>query len=134
MSDVTIPVPAKVLDDIVNFIKISSELCDEASTIKSAEAAQKSAVAAKLPDVVDKLIKAGILANEQRAQALSKFHEPTKVLESLSKVAEAWRPAVKAAEKVESMGKPHEEVKVASASAETKRKESDMIWEKAFGA
>jgi len=95
------------------------------------KAAQDEAAAAKLvPEVVDNLIKAGYLVAEQREKAATSLTSHVKALEALNKLAAVTQTA-KAAAAPPSLGAPV--ALAAPAATGGTVKESEQIWQRAFG-
>ena len=96
------------------------------------KAAQEEAAAAKLvPEVVDNLVKAGYLVAGQREKAAASLQSHVKALEALNKLATASQTS-KAASEPPTLGAGVPPAAPASADGKTV-KESEQIWQRAFG-
>lgn len=117
-------IPNELAQQVVEFVKQSGELLEK-------KAAEESKVAEKAPDVIDALIKAGMLDSSKRADAIAKASDPIRTLESLQKTAEWVAESKKTTKAAPSLGKAAGvERPVAS---KTPAKESDRIWSEGFG-
>ena len=88
-------VPAELLAKVAQFIEL-------VGTLNTKQASDRSAVRERAPNVVDRLIKAGMIEETARDQAISQFSSShLSVLENLGKAAEVQ------AEAPPSMGSPH---------------------------
>jgi hypothetical protein len=75
--------PQKVLD----YIKKSGALVEQAEKQAAAQAQKEAAVAALIPDVVDSLVSNGRIPSELRDKAAEQLKDPVKTLEILASVA-----------------------------------------------
>lgn len=75
--------PQKVLD----YIKRSGALVEQAEKQAAAQAQKEAAVAALIPDVIEALISNGRIPTELRDKAAEQLKDPVKTLEILASVA-----------------------------------------------
>lgn len=101
-------IPAETLQHMVDYVEQTSGLMG-----KQAEVAQQ--LAGKAPAVVDKLIKAGFLKENQRAAAEVAAQDPLKLLESLDRFASM---SEKTAAEPDSMGAADKAAKPALTAAD----------------
>ncbi len=119
-------VPEKLIRDVVTFVEKTSELLEKKAT-------EEHAVAEKAPQVIDALIKAGMINPAQREDAIAKAQNPVRALDSLQKTAE-WIRTQKSPPATTSMGKAAELNPIAGSTKQASvQKESDRVWREGFG-
>ena len=99
-------VPAELLAKVAQFIELVGAL-------NTKQAGDRSAIRERVPAVVDRLIKAGMIEETARDQAIAQFSDShLSVLENLGKAAEVH------AEAPPSMGAPHVSKQAAAMSSD----------------
>jgi hypothetical protein len=121
-------VSADIAKDMVDYV-------EETSGLLSKHAAVQTELASRAPGVVDKLIKAGLLKESQRAAAELNAQDPLKLLDSLNCLASKAASTEKAAAEPESLGSPEEPKHSTKLSAEDRpaRGTADKKFLEAFG-
>lgn len=124
----------KKLADMQAVIKEAVEFTAEAQPILQKAAETEAQVAAKVPALVDNLIKRGFIEPEIRESAVKNLQDPLRLIDAMDKLAAIQtKPTTeKSAAVVPSMGAPDATTKTASAGGKP-MKESDMAFLRGFG-
>lgn len=118
-------VNTKTAQDFVSYVEATQPMVEELATIKAA-------MAEAAPATVDKLIEAGFLPQEKRAQAIVAIQDPPKAMDSLQKLASALveqrtpQPPAK-------LGQGQSTVKTASTGQKEKYSEADKAYLRRLG-
>lgn len=126
-------VDAKKLAEMQAVTKEAMEFTAEAMPLLQKAAETEAQVAAKIPALVDDLIKRGFIEATIRESAVKNLQDPLRLIDAMGKLAALQtKPATeKSAGALPSMGSP-ERAKTASAN-EKPMKESDKVFLERFG-
>ena len=79
--------PAALYSKMVKFAQVTGAALEVGQKMAEKSAAEKQAVAAKLPTTVDALIAAGLLEKDARDEALTVLADPSRVMDVLQNIA-----------------------------------------------